>query len=622
LWITVIGLLNLGQIAILSSFIGDAKAWALFNSVPLMLAWLGLTVLLVVGFAAFPRLVRKPGLLLMHLGALVLLLGGMSGSKAGMKVLDSWKDHKRIYKGYMTLSDGERLKDVSDAMGNQFDELPFHVESRKFWMEYHPYQRKLTVLTSKARKTGRWQKGKEKEDYDSDSKRFKFEVGNWQDLPLVDGVEIRVTEFEIQDPVTQPMLLVTADDGHGHDVKPVEVGPAVPGQTLEVPMPHNAKLLCEVQQVTMSRWAPHPMDPRQRYLHPDPKGTIPTALVNLTEFGGTIHAYTKPIAEATGQAGMHARLRYVKQADTLAETGKQWDGPVVVALPPGMDKQVVPAKAGSEFTFMSGRGRTVIGRVKRILHVALESAPAADPTAPAPKELAIVEANTPGAEPMAEIDLLTMRGRVQAPTPGVASQTTAKDEGPITLRYIPADDPTKTKGLQRPIITFEAKRGAKFGRKTITIHKGRPSQEVRLDFLYDTHDAWLAAGAPRIYAADEPPTKDYVSRLVIHHNGKEVATKDIEVNHPLKYGGYRFYQSDWDHGDLSYTFITVKSDAGWPLAFVGMILLMAGAFLQFWFIPIIKAARGRSPGQDVAPVNVPGMPPLPDPSDAGDEGDA
>ena len=209
-----------------------------------------------------------------------------------------------------------------------------------------------------------------------------------------------------------------------------------------------------------------------------------------------------------------------------------------------------------------------------------------------------MEATGSGAEPMAEIDLLTLRGRTQAPTPGVAGQLAQEDQGPTVIRYIPADDPTKTKGLQRPIITFEARRGARYGRKTITIRKGRPSREVRLDFLYDDHEAWLAAGAPRIYASDEPPIKDYVSRLVIHQNGKEVATKDIEVNHPLSYGGYRFYQSDYDHGDLSYTFITVKSNAGWPLAFAGMILLMAGTFVQFWIIPVVQAVRGRSAGDE------------------------
>lgn len=39
--------------------------------------------------------------------------------------------------------------------------------------------------------------------------------------------------------------------------------------------------------------------------------------------------------------------------------------------------------------------------------------------------------------------------------------------------------------------------------------------------------------------------KDYLSTLAVLKDGKETVTKQIEVNHPLRYGGYSFYQSSW-----------------------------------------------------------------------------
>jgi cytochrome c biogenesis protein len=39
--------------------------------------------------------------------------------------------------------------------------------------------------------------------------------------------------------------------------------------------------------------------------------------------------------------------------------------------------------------------------------------------------------------------------------------------------------------------------------------------------------------------------KDYTSDLVVYQNGKPVAHKVIEVNHPLSYGGYTFYQASY-----------------------------------------------------------------------------
>lgn len=77
--------------------------------------------------------------------------------------------------------------------------------------------------------------------------------------------------------------------------------------------------------------------------------------------------------------------------------------------------------------------------------------------------------------------------------------------------------------------------------------------------------------------------KDYVSELEIVKDGQVVAAKDIEVNHPLYYGGYHFYQHAWDedqHGE--YTILMVVSNSGLNVVYGGYVLLIGGIFWHFW----------------------------------------
>ncbi|MBM4024658.1 MAG: cytochrome c biogenesis protein ResB [Planctomycetes bacterium] len=107
--------------------------------------------------------------------------------------------------------------------------------------------------------------------------------------------------------------------------------------------------------------------------------------------------------------------------------------------------------------------------------------------------------------------------------------------------------------------------------------------------------------------------RDYISELEIVQNGQVVAAKDIEVNHPLYYGGYHFYQHEYGVADLGeYTVLLVVSDAGLPLVFGGYALLMAGIFWHFWGQRLLRRscvpARGRSTG--VPPMSTTGILPV------------
>ena len=89
--------------------------------------------------------------------------------------------------------------------------------------------------------------------------------------------------------------------------------------------------------------------------------------------------------------------------------------------------------------------------------------------------------------------------------------------------------------------------------------------------------------------------KDWISALQILKNGKVVASKDIEVNHPMHFAGYNFYQHSYDPKQNRYTVLMVTSDTGLTLVWAGFLMLNIGVFWHFWLGPLFKSNRKASP---------------------------
>jgi cytochrome c biogenesis protein ResB len=87
--------------------------------------------------------------------------------------------------------------------------------------------------------------------------------------------------------------------------------------------------------------------------------------------------------------------------------------------------------------------------------------------------------------------------------------------------------------------------------------------------------------------------RDYFSELVVIENGKEAASKVIEVNRPLHYGGYHFYQHSYDSEGGDYTVLSVTSDSGLYAVYGGYWLLCLGVLWQFWFRHVIRYIKSR-----------------------------
>jgi hypothetical protein len=89
---------------------------------------------------------------------------------------------------------------------------------------------------------------------------------------------------------------------------------------------------------------------------------------------------------------------------------------------------------------------------------------------------------------------------------------------------------------------------------------------------------------------------DYISSLAVIENDKIVAEKDVEVNHPLHYGGYYFYQHSYDTQAGRYSVLMVVSDTGLGLVYTGYVMLSAGVIWQFWLRDIFKKMRKTPDG--------------------------
>jgi hypothetical protein len=89
--------------------------------------------------------------------------------------------------------------------------------------------------------------------------------------------------------------------------------------------------------------------------------------------------------------------------------------------------------------------------------------------------------------------------------------------------------------------------------------------------------------------------RDFLSDIVVIENEKQILKKTIEVNHPLYYAGYHFYQHSYDPENQAYTILSVTSDSGLYAVFAGYLLLALGTIHRCWFRNIIKNTKNKNP---------------------------
>jgi hypothetical protein len=95
--------------------------------------------------------------------------------------------------------------------------------------------------------------------------------------------------------------------------------------------------------------------------------------------------------------------------------------------------------------------------------------------------------------------------------------------------------------------------------------------------------------------------KDYRSVVSIFENGIERRHQTIEVNHPLKYKGFSFYQANFDPDNPAFSGIQMVKDPGLGFVYTGFIMMSLGVIFIFYIRPrMVEAGRKRQEAQYAA----------------------
>lgn len=80
--------------------------------------------------------------------------------------------------------------------------------------------------------------------------------------------------------------------------------------------------------------------------------------------------------------------------------------------------------------------------------------------------------------------------------------------------------------------------------------------------------------------------KDFISKVTILKDGKKILSQDIQVNAPLNFAGYNFFQSSYDTRNLSWSGLQIVKDPGVPVIYAGFVLLIIGLAMIFYVGPL------------------------------------
>ena len=138
MWLALAAVGLLGALSVFGAFLGAEKARQFFNSTPLKIYWYLLAILFAAGFTEFPRLLRKPSLLLIHTGCLLVLIGGMLGSDTGHRLAKRFLGIDKIPSGYMVIHEEQsENRIVAEDLKQILGQLPFSIKLKDFRLEYY-----------------------------------------------------------------------------------------------------------------------------------------------------------------------------------------------------------------------------------------------------------------------------------------------------------------------------------------------------------------------------------------------------------------------------------------------------------------------------------------------------
>jgi len=492
----------LAVLSIVGALLGAERARALFNSLPLVVYWVALALLLAGGVVLYPRLHRRPGLLAIHLGSLLVVAGAMWGSDRAHALRRRVLGGTKVARGYIVIQEGASEHRILGPDGRTVvGELPFDLYLEDFRIAYYPPPERPWPLVAVVPIVGGDGRVVERRQVE-----VPWEVGRGVVVP---GTRVVVTVLEYL-PHARPVYAEGAEPV-------VEVRPPRPeGGAGEEDGPVLARLPARVGAEATLDSPPMTVRVRRVFRCLKVRRTAEGFEPYEAEGEGLNPAVELEVERPDGTRGRRYALAL------LAGHGDRPDEPRF--------RYVFPEPTGAE----------------------------ADPSSPVPAMR--VHVRGPGGREMTRWLL-----------PG-------EDEPWVGLDLSPVAGPAASSRAGRAEAS-QAASGAASGAE------GSPA-------------AAEPTPAPELYLVrPQSPPRDYFSDLVVMVSGREVARKTVEVNHPLHWGGYHFYQSDYDHEAGRYTVLQVVSDSGLWAVWLGMGLVVAGAFWWFWGRAVIGWLGGkRGPG--------------------------
>jgi hypothetical protein len=173
--------------------------------------------------------------------------------------------------------------------------------------------------------------------------------------------------------------------------------------------------------------------------------------------------------------------------------------------------------------------------------------------------------STPGAPPATLTALPGATLSLPAPNPGVTVLRQFKNFkiGTNTSDKTAVDDP---QAGSNPALEVELR---------------WPDGRTEKKFIFEHFPEFnKVAGGIRFHYSLMP--SEFLSDLEIRRDGQTVLRKTIEVNKPLHYGGYYFYQASYDRENGQYTILSVTSDTGRATLFAGFALVQLGLCGHCW----------------------------------------
>ncbi len=112
-----------------------------------------------------------------------------------------------------------------------------------------------------------------------------------------------------------------------------------------------------------------------------------------------------------------------------------------------------------------------------------------------------------------------------------------------------------------------------------------PMNRIPADRLSSRIDRKMQGGR-----LDAMNISDYICMLTVIKDGQAVKSDTIQVNSPMRYEGYRFYQSAYDDRRVDNegrwtTIINVRKDSGAPFVWAGILLVSLGLIIGLYFVP-------------------------------------